>query len=344
MPEAAFTPPCCPHDACPSRSTPSEPFRFIRSGSFVRQIDGLVVQRFRCRSCRRSFSEQTFRATFRQKKPHLNPLILESFCSKTTHRQTARNLGVKRRTVERRLPLLGGICKAAQEHLLPRCEPAKLLAGELPLDELETFAGSRRNNPLTIATLVSSATYFILWSAVDLLPRRGGKGRDEAEPAPLSEEEEKQRNGGSKRACLAVLQAVAEALPSLKGFVIRTDEKSTYPGLIRATFGELCEHKTTHSKELRNVESALFTINLTFAMMRDGMSRLVRRNWGHSKRMERLGQHMWVWIGYRNYVRGATNKERHVTPAMKAGAATRQFTTASLIEWRAKFVAALLQA
>ncbi|MBL7008437.1 MAG: hypothetical protein ISR76_05525, partial [Planctomycetes bacterium] len=70
------------------------------------------------------------------------------------------------------------------------------------------------------------------------------------------------------------------------------------------------------------------------AMMRDGVSRLVRRSWAASKRRERLEQHLWIWLVYRNYLRGVTNEAPRVTPAMAVGVDDRKRTRTELLRWR----------
>ena len=72
-------------------------------------------------------------------------------------------------------------------------------------------------------------------------------------------------------------------------------------------------------------------------MMRDGLSRLVRRSWAGSKLRQRLGLHNWVWIAYRNYLRPMTNKEAQGegrTPAMVLGVEARRWARAELLRWR----------
>ncbi|MCK6444752.1 MAG: hypothetical protein L6Q99_00005, partial [Planctomycetes bacterium] len=78
----------------------------------------------------------------------------------------------------------------------------------------------------------------------------------------------------------------------------------------------------------------LFPINHTLARVRDNLSRLVRRNWGASKKREWLLGHCAIWITYRNYVRDRVNRERGVTPAMKLGLETAPWSVERLLRWR----------
>jgi hypothetical protein len=73
------------------------------------------------------------------------------------------------------------------------------------------------------------------------------------------------------------------------------------------------------SEEPRGLDNPLFRINRTLAMMRDGVSRLVRRTWAASKKREQLEKHLWVWIVFRNYVRRRINRSRTESAASMIG-------------------------
>ena len=218
------------------------------------------------------------------------------------------------------------------------------LTGGFLMDELETYAESRRNNPLTVPVVIHRDSFFVVSTEVGPLPRRGGKGRDERTPDPLDEEERAERNAGSRIAVGLCCEDLAEFTKGMKRVLVRTDEKRTYPRLLRKALGDGTLHYTTPSKCPRDTWNPLFRINLTLAMMRDGISRLVRRTWAASKRESRLWYHLWVWIAYRNYIRGMTNGQRHRTPAMQLGITTQPLTFDELMQWRAEYVSDLLEA
>lgn len=338
-----FQPPCCPSPDCRSQ-LPGAPFDYANAGTYVRRVDGRIVQRFRCRACSKRFSEQTFRADYRHKKPHLNDALYPLLVGKMTHRQSARTLGCNRKAVERRIPLLGKIARAVHERLAPDRNGAAFLQGGFVLDEQETYAESRRNNPLTTPALVHRNSFFVVHTEVGPLPRRGGKGRDEAPPRPLSPEERAVRNAGSKVAVAACCAALVELVPESGTIFVASDKKSIYPKLLQKAFGARLVHDRTHSKQVRNRWNPLFAANHTFAMLRDGVSRLVRETWAASKRAARLRHHLWVWVSYRNYIRGMTNKRWSETPAMAIGACERKLGINELLEWQPAYVAELLEA
>jgi hypothetical protein len=69
-------------------------------------------------------------------------------------------------------------------------------------------------------------------------------------------------------------------------------------------------------------------------MMRDQVSRLVRRTWAASKIRARLERHLWLWIAWRNYVRPATADGTRDTAAMRLKLVERRLTAAELLRWR----------
>jgi transposase-like protein len=58
------------------------------------------VPRFRCRTCRKGFSRQTFRADYRDHRPSLNDPLFRLIASGIGLRQAARNLALSPRCTE----------------------------------------------------------------------------------------------------------------------------------------------------------------------------------------------------------------------------------------------------
>jgi len=59
----------CPNNDCDFNDE-VEPKLFFKDGFFVK--NGEKIQRFRCKKCGKKFSSQTFKYSYRQRKPHLN--------------------------------------------------------------------------------------------------------------------------------------------------------------------------------------------------------------------------------------------------------------------------------
>jgi transposase-like protein len=319
---ARFAPERCPHPDCKDSTS----FAWQRHGTYWRACDGREVQRFRCLSCRHTFSVQTFRFDFRHRKPHVNHLLLDAFVSKNTQRQASRTYLINRKTIAHRLELMGRHCELYHRRALDSA-PSLAFLGTLALDELETFERDRVNMPLTMPVLVSRHSLFILDLEVGTLAPRGRK--------PVGVKRHVRRSQSSA-AVLAVLERAAKlGAPNRSApacFV--SDKKSSYPGLIRRAFGARASHTRIDAKAPRNSGNPLFAVNLTFAMLRDGISRLVRRNWAHSKLAAKLVRHAWIWVAWRNYVRRRTVKTPDETAATAAMIAKRPVKPMDLIRER----------
>jgi hypothetical protein len=131
--------------------------------------------------------------------------------------------------------------------------------------------------------------------------------------------------------CFDALVRVSSSLPIVR---VSTDEKHSYGELLRKKFGSRLEHGRTNSKLPRTYWNPLFVVNHTLAMLRDGLSRLVRRTWAASKKREMLEHHLWIWTAYRNYIRPITNKNRLQSAGMVAGLVPRMLEIPELLHWR----------
>jgi len=90
-----FQPPRCPYSECRQHSDP-EPDFFVRHGFYHPKCRPWPVPRFRCTSCRRTFSRQTFRMDYRDHRPDLNAKLFDLLTSGVGLRQSARVLGLTR--------------------------------------------------------------------------------------------------------------------------------------------------------------------------------------------------------------------------------------------------------
>lgn len=327
-----YRPQHCPHSDCPSRL--DRTFRHRLHGQFRRRCDGRLVQRFRCRCCGRTFSVQSFRLDYRLRQPRLHLQLLPLFASKVTHRQSARILGCTRRTVSRRLGLLACHCQGFHRRMLLRARRRGGLHGVFQLDELETFEHNRRLAPVTMPVLIARRSYFVLDLKTAPLPCRGGLSAADRRKKEERERRFGRRRSGSRTAvegCFATLSRVHGPVGLV---VVQTDCKNAYSAILRKEFGERLAHSRFLSRRRRDHRNPLFPINHTLAMARDGVSRLVRRSWGASKKRERLEEHAWIWATWRNYVRGITNEAPRVTPAMAAGVASRRWRIRQLCAWK----------
>jgi hypothetical protein len=275
------------------------------------------VQRYGCNTCGKTFSDQTFRLDYRLRRPKLTEAAFWLFASKVTHRQSARFLRCARGTIHHRIELLGRHCRAFHARQMKRLTGA--LPPDLALDELETYETDRRLRPVTVPVLLHEASWFVLDVQVAPLASRGGLAPlDQARKERMIEREGRRRSG-STEAVAKCFATVAPLLAPGSGGMLRTDQKQTYVRLKQKQLPKELLHVRISSEEPRGLDNPLFRINRTLAMMRDGVSRLVRRTWAASKKREQLEKHLWVWVVYRNYVRRMINRSRTTSAASMLG-------------------------
>jgi hypothetical protein len=292
------------------------------------------VQRFLCLECRRGFSIQTFRVDYRLRKPALHLFLFRDFVSKTTMRQSARNWECTRRTVAHRLKLLGTHCREFHQSMLERARRAGGIRGVFQLDELETFEHNRRLKPVTVPVLTERKSFFVLHAECAPLAAKGGLSPVNRKKKEELESRFGKRRSGSVRAVQSSFEVLARVHRPHGEVAVQTDRKKSYATRLRRLFGERLWHGRYLSTTVRNYSNPLFPINHTLAMMRDGVSRLVRRSWAAAKLRERLELHLWIWIAYRNYVRAITNKVPGVTSAMALGIDSVKRKRKQLLAWR----------
>ena len=328
-----FEPPRCPYPAC-AASAPAAHYAYILRGFYSRKCDGRWVQRYRCLTCKLSFSDQTFRVDYRYRKPHLDGPIFDAFVSKVTHRQSARALHTTRKTVERRLRRYGEHARLFHQARVL----GKKLAGVFQLDEAETFETDRRLQPVTLPVLIERDSRFFVHVETAPLPAR--KASMPALERRLRDHEARhgKRTSGSRAAVKHCFEALARLHDAKSKLLIQTDMKATYPVILREVFGEQgFVHQQTHSKVQRDHDNPLFAINHTLAMLRDGLSRLVRRTWAHAKLRARLELQTWIYVLWRNYVRYVTNQRKQESPAMIVGVEQAKWTRSGVLGWSARF-------
>ena len=337
-----FIPPCCPYPHCPSHADPRPP-RCHRIGRYTRKCDARSVPRFRCLTCKRSFSAQSFRLDFRLQKPWLNAPLAGLLCAKTTLRKAAEILGCDRKTLERRLRLFGPHCRAFHLHRLGRLKQAGsgLVCPTAQLDELETYEENRRLAPVTVPILIDRHTYFVIGVDAAPLPARGRLSEGDQKKRAEREARLGRRRNGSRAAVKRTLKIWQEHAAPGVGRMLQTDKKATYNRVLHEVFDpEALAHARVPSSESRNYGNLLFPINHTNALFRDSVSRLVRRTWAASKRLEPLRWHLWVFAVFRNYVRPLTRKVRRLTSAMALGVDRRR-TWSQVLRYRAPFFSLL---
>jgi len=267
--------------------------KFILWGSFYRTCDSRFVQRYRCTGCFKTCSKATFHKWFRQKKRRFNQQLFKHFASGGTIRRAAINFNLNRKTVEKKLELLGFIseCEMKFSNLaLPQ-------ATIVEFDDLETFEHTKCK-PLSVTIAVESVTRRILGLEVSSMPAKGN----------LVKLAKKYGYRPDLRV-LARKHLFTEIKPLVhERATIKSDKNPHYPADVKEHFPE-AKHQQFLSRrgslggqgELKKGGfDPLFSLNHTCAMLRANVSRLFRKTWNTTKRADRLRAHLFLYAHYHN--------------------------------------------
>lgn len=323
-----FVPGFCPNEACDQHLQP-EPDFFVRHGSFVAACHDEPVPRFRCRSCLRTFSTQTFRQDCWDRRPEVNDRVFELLVSGVGFRQSARMVKLGVAAIQQKARKLADHAGWLHENLSTRLPVGRSYV----LDEEETYEQASIRT-LTMPVLIEREHWFVV--ATDVGPtRRLAKAGSKRRAWQEHEERKHGRRPDRSRECVTtVLRALDRRLAGGK-LVLISDEKASYAKIASEVFGDRVVHETTAGSLPRTTYNPLFPINTTLAMTRDNCGRLRRHSWLVSKKAECLRRQMHLFAVYRNYVRVRFNRDRaKESPATKLNLIPRNLTVPDAIRWR----------
>ncbi|MCI0372753.1 MAG: hypothetical protein L0214_15580, partial [candidate division NC10 bacterium] len=325
--KVAFDPERCPWRSCPRHANPTPRF-FVRYGSYRSRSSSFRIPRFRCRTCRRTFSSQTFQLEYRLRKPWVDGWLLRDFVSGVSLRQSARTLGLSLSTVEARFVRFGLHCLDARENVLADWKPR----GNYQFDEIETFEQHRTLMPLTAGLLVSGSTGFLVDTAVGRMRSRASGSEESRKRRDAFEEREGRRPNESRAVVRACLGRLGEGGP----WELVTDRKPLYGRVVKELLARRSVsgvHWTVSGRGSKGRKSPLFGVNHMAAKVRYGASRLIRRSWCASKKRERLRMHLAIYWMWHNAWRWKTNKVRR-TPGMEEGLWSRRLSLREILGYR----------
>ena len=281
--------------ACPGCRADS----VVRNGFYRRSSDARRVQRFRCNACRSQFSAATFSPARHQKKRRINPSVARLLVSTGSQRRTALLLGVNRKTVARRLPMLAAVARERLQAQLRHRFGARPCT-DVQFDELITIEHTKCK-PVALAVAVEAGSRFILGLDAAAAPATGPlAARARARHGPRPD------RTGTMRA--ALLRDLAPFVDPAARFT--TDQHPDYPSAIRRRFPNAVHvaHRSVRARSAGQGElkatgfDPLFAINHTLAMLRANVNRLIRRTWCTTKRIERLVDHVVLYAEFHNRV------------------------------------------
>jgi transposase-like protein len=331
-----FRPPFCPWKDCP-RHRAERRFRCSREGSYRRACDPRRrVPRFRCKTCKRGFSRQSFAGSYYLKRPELLAPIAAGLVAGSAHRQIARSLGCAPSTVTRLAARLGRIALLLQAEALARLGR---LEEPIVLDHFETFTFSQ-DERLGIGTAVGQRTWFVY--SFDPAPHRrsGRRGRMRRTPRhPLSPHEP----GSVIRSAARVLR-----LLSLLGrgtVRLVSDDHPAYRAALRNLPPEVSvdHHIYPHPprrpgcdrQAARARDQAMFPVDLLHKLLRHSQAHHRRETIAFGRRANALLERLALMAVWRNFIKGLSERKPDpTTPAMRLGLTARAWSWREVLSRR----------
>ena len=240
---------------CPSCAAPRP--SIVRDGFFYRADDSQFIQRLKCKVCAKKFSAATSKATYRQKKRRINPIVRRSFASNMCPRDIAELVGVNVKTVFARLRWQAVLSREKNRRFLREYIDQYGPIKTVQFDDLLTFEHTKCK-PLSIPVAVIDGVRVPIGFRVASM-------RAFAHLAVISRKRYGRREDQSRRERQALFA-------SSRGAVVGQGE------LKKIAF------------------DPLFSVNHTFATVRAKVNRLNRRTWCTTKKPDRLADHLDIFI------------------------------------------------
>jgi transposase-like protein len=294
--------PDCSSHSCQShsRSDPSPKFKpFIRNGVFFRKSDSRFIQRYRCQSCGKQFSNSTFSPEYFQKKRRLSRPLTLLLNSAVTQRRCAKILNVNLKTVVRRYRYLAQQGRLSHEKWRAENYADRKLAF-IQFDDLETSEHTKCK-PLSVSLAIDAETRKILSFQVSQMPAKGPLASLALKKYGFRQDE---RPVGWDLLMKDLVAFVSETA------VWRSDKNPHYPKYLYRHHPKAVHETTKGGRgaisgqgELKKLGfDPLFALNHTCAMLRANLSRLVRRTWSNTKNRQGLIDHLSIYVPYHNQV------------------------------------------
>lgn len=315
---AGFRPPFCPRPRCRFHQRAAG-WRWRKSGWHGRQAPPHRVQRFRCLSCHRDFSVQTFRTTYWLKRPELQQAILGMVGACSAYRQIGRVLDCAHSSVLNQARRLGRHCL-----LFERLEaPARPPDEPLVLDGLRSFEYSQYW-PFDLNHLTGERTHYFYGLNIAELRRSGSMTRRQRRQRERLE----QRHGrpdpqATRKTVEQLLRRVTGGPCAMR---LYSDRHRAYEKAIHRLEGWSIEHLQVSSKAPRTPQNPLFSANLLDLLLRHGGGNHKRETLAWSKRRQSALLRAKIFQVDRNWMRGVRAREgrKSPTPAMQRGLAARR--------------------
>ena len=199
-------------------------------------------------------------------------------------------LGVDRKTIARKFLFVAALARQEHERRLARGE---IKTAHAQFDEMETFEHTRLK-PVSVALAVRAKTGEVIDIRCASMPYKGPL-------ASIALKKYGPRRDDTKAAIAKVLTTSRRC--TKRSCVLTTDAHPKYVSLVKEHLPEVFHRaaKRRYEKtDRRNRNDELYTLNYTAAKIRNDLSRMGRRTWITTKKIDRLQAHLDLYIAWAN--------------------------------------------
>ena len=268
--------------------------RIQKYGTYTRKSDYRRIQRYRCRTCGKTYSNASADPAYAQNKRQINHQLMLLLASAVSMRRAAILLKTTRKTVARKLEYLSKQCRKKLE----KAKNEMILIKKLQFDELQTIEHTKLK-PLAVPMAINAETREILGFEVVSMPATGHLVKPSLKKYGFRPDHRKK---GLRKLLKDLKPIVAQ------NAVFLSDYCPFYHPVLKSVFPEASHKQVLGEKscvagqgELKKVgKDPLFCINQTFAMLRANINRLIRRTWCTTKVPARLNDHLAIYAYVHN--------------------------------------------
>jgi len=318
-----FQPRFCPWPRCAQHRRSSPGYRFFRHGYYATSRRPRVP-RFRCRSCRRVFSRQSFATSYYLKRPELLAPVAAGLVAGSAHRQLARSLGCAPSTVTRLSARLGRHALLLQTLALG--ELAGRLHEGIAADHFETFEFTQ-DTPFGVLTLVGRASWFVF--GLDPAPHARTGKRSVHQEARRRARPSRPRRGGYFGSFHRGLDLLVPLAPEGQSVSVACDGKTEYLDAARRHPARRRLSLEVHPNPVRGPKGsarspaalardrALHTVDQLHALLRHSRADHKRETIAFGRRLNAIMERLFLATVWRNFVkRRSERRPEPATPAM----------------------------
>jgi len=336
-----FQPSFCPRKDCPEHLRTTPGYRFTIH-AYYKLKNGRTYPRFRCSTCKSSYSIKAFSPNYYLKRPELLPRIAAQLQACSAHRQISRSLGCAPSTVTRMTERLGRHCMLLHERALQAIEGT--LDEPVVFDHFVTFEFSQ-DLPFGVGTAVGADSWFLYTSDPAPHPRTGR--RSPAQQKRLDARPPRDDHGGYTASAERCFRRLLRLKAPGKPLHLIVDDHPAYPAaLARLEQPEQIRLEvhpnpprgpkgSARSAEARARDKAMFPVDSLHSLIRHSAAAHKRETIAFGRRINALMERTYVFLAWRNFIKGRSERKPDPsTPAMRLGLTARPWRWRELLARR----------